>query len=35
MAMVSPPKEVRTFHGKQMILEESIVTDVALVRAPR
>jgi 3-oxoacid CoA-transferase subunit A len=33
VAMVSPPKEVRTFHGKQMILEESIVTDVALVRA--
>ncbi len=29
----SPPKEVRTFHGKEMVLEESIVTDVALVRA--
>jgi 3-oxoacid CoA-transferase subunit A len=29
----SPPKEVRTFHGKDMVLEESIVTDVALVRA--
>ena len=26
-------KEVRTFHGKEMVLEESIVTDVALVRA--
>jgi 3-oxoacid CoA-transferase subunit A len=33
VATVSPPKQVRTFHGKQMILEESIVTDVALVRA--
>jgi 3-oxoacid CoA-transferase subunit A len=33
VAMVSPPKEVRTFHGRQMILEQSIVTDVALVRA--
>ncbi len=29
----SPPKEVRTFHGREMVLEESIVTDVALVRA--
>ena len=28
-----PPKEVRTFHGTEMVLEESIVTDVALVRA--
>ena len=33
VAMVSPSKEVRTFHGKQMVLEESIVTDVALIRA--
>jgi 3-oxoacid CoA-transferase subunit A len=33
VALVSPPKEVRSFHGKQMILEESIVTDVALIRA--
>ncbi len=33
VAVVSPPKEVRTFHGKEMVLEESIVTDVALVRA--
>jgi 3-oxoacid CoA-transferase subunit A len=24
---------VRSFHGKEMVLEESIVTDVALVRA--
>jgi 3-oxoacid CoA-transferase subunit A len=35
VALASPPKEVRTFHGKQMVLEESIVTDVALVRAAR
>ncbi|MFD5831620.1 CoA transferase subunit A [Lentzea sp. NPDC060358] len=33
VALVSPPKEVRTFHGREMVLEESIVTDVALVRA--
>ncbi|WP_053735700.1 CoA transferase subunit A [Nocardia sp. NRRL S-836] len=33
VAVVSPPKEVRTFHGREMVLEESIVTDVALVRA--
>jgi len=33
VALSSPPKEVRTFHGKEMVLEESIVTDVALVRA--
>jgi 3-oxoacid CoA-transferase subunit A len=33
VAMVSPAKEVRTFRGKEMVLEESIVTDVALVRA--
>lgn len=33
VALASPPKEVRTFHGKDMVLEESIVTDVALVRA--
>ncbi|MBD8868024.1 CoA transferase subunit A [Nocardioides donggukensis] len=31
--LASPPKEVRTFHGREMVLEESIVTDVALVRA--
>ena len=29
----SPPKEVREFHGKRMVLEEGIVADVALVRA--
>ncbi|MFD4638225.1 CoA transferase subunit A [Lentzea sp. NPDC058436] len=33
VALSSPPKEVRTFHGKDMVLEESIVTDVALIRA--
>ncbi|MGW6441663.1 CoA transferase subunit A [Lentzea sp. NPDC055074] len=33
VALASPPKEVRTFHGKEMVLEESIVTDVALIRA--
>ncbi|MGI5498975.1 CoA transferase subunit A [Lentzea sp. CA-135723] len=33
VAISSPPKEVRTFHGKEMVLEESIVTDVALIRA--
>lgn len=33
VAVASPPKEVRTFHGQEMVLEESIVTDVALVRA--
>jgi 3-oxoacid CoA-transferase subunit A len=33
VALASPPKEVRTFHGREMVLEESIVADVALVRA--
>lgn len=33
VAVASPAKEVRTFHGRDMVLEESIVTDVALVRA--
>ncbi|HET6652944.1 MAG TPA: CoA transferase subunit A [Nocardioides sp.] len=33
VALASAPKEVRTFHGREMVLEESIVTDVALVRA--
>ncbi len=33
VAVASPPKEVRTFHGREMVLEESIVTDYALVRA--
>ena len=35
VALASEPKEVRTFHGKEMVLEESIVTDVALVRAAK
>jgi 3-oxoacid CoA-transferase subunit A len=35
VAVASPPKEVRTFHGKEMVLEESIVADVALVRAAK
>ena len=33
VALTSPPKEVRTFQGREMALEEAIVTDVALVRA--
>ncbi|MFS3128596.1 CoA transferase subunit A [Nocardioides sp. Bht2] len=33
VALASPPKESRVFGGREMILEESIVTDVALVRA--
>lgn len=33
VAAASPAKEVRTFAGIEMVLEESIVTDVALVRA--
>jgi 3-oxoacid CoA-transferase subunit A len=33
VALASPAKEVRTFHGQEMVLEESIVTDYALVRA--
>ncbi|GAB5894566.1 CoA transferase subunit A [Mycolicibacterium mageritense] len=33
VALASPAKEVRTFGGKEMVLEESIVTDYALVRA--
>ncbi|MGV9857690.1 CoA transferase subunit A [Gordonia sp. NPDC003425] len=33
VALASPPKEVREFGGKQMVLEEAIVTDYALVRA--
>ncbi|MFL6118338.1 CoA transferase subunit A [Actinophytocola sp.] len=35
VAVTSPPKEVRTFQGREMVLEESIVTDFALVRAAR
>ncbi len=33
VALASEPKEVRTFAGTDMVLEEGIVTDVALVRA--
>jgi 3-oxoacid CoA-transferase subunit A len=33
IAVASPAKEVRSFQGREMVLEESIVTDVALVRA--
>ncbi|MFF0269473.1 CoA transferase subunit A [Kribbella sp. NPDC004536] len=33
VAIASPPKEVRTIQGREMVLEESIVTDLALVRA--
>ncbi|MBT2208785.1 MULTISPECIES: CoA transferase subunit A [Actinomadura] len=32
-AVTSRPKEVRVFGGREMVLEEGIVTDVALVRA--
>jgi 3-oxoacid CoA-transferase subunit A len=31
----SPPKEVRVFGGRPMVLEEAITTDVALVRAAK
>lgn len=33
VALASPPKEVRTFGGKDMVLEEAIVADYALIRA--
>ncbi|WP_227997513.1 CoA transferase subunit A [Nocardia australiensis] len=33
VALESPPKEVRRFGDKEMVLEEAIVTDFALVRA--
>ncbi|WP_312878639.1 CoA transferase subunit A [Amycolatopsis echigonensis] len=33
VALASPAKEVRTIAGRAMVLEESIVADVALVRA--
>jgi 3-oxoacid CoA-transferase subunit A len=33
VALASPAKEVRTFNGKEMVLEEGIVTDYALIRA--
>ncbi|MGW6458216.1 CoA transferase subunit A [Streptomyces sp. NPDC055078] len=34
-AVVSPPKEVRAFDGKDHLLEEAITTDFALVRAAK
>ncbi|TDW95456.1 3-oxoacid CoA-transferase subunit A [Kribbella pratensis] len=33
VAVASPAKEVRTIQGRDMVLEEAIVTDVALIRA--
>jgi 3-oxoacid CoA-transferase subunit A len=33
VAVSSPAKEVRTFHGREQVLEEAIITDYALVRA--
>jgi 3-oxoacid CoA-transferase subunit A len=33
IALASPPKETRSFGGKEMVLEDGIVTDYALVRA--
>ena len=33
VALASPPKEVRSFRGREMVLEEGIVTDFALIRA--
>ena len=33
VALASPAKEVRVFHGREQVLEEAIVTDFALVRA--
>ncbi|WP_206050881.1 CoA transferase subunit A [Nocardioides speluncae] len=33
VAVASPAKELRTFQGREMVLEEGIVTDYALVRA--
>jgi 3-oxoacid CoA-transferase subunit A len=33
VAVESPPKDVREFSGKRMVLEEGIVSDFALVRA--
>jgi 3-oxoacid CoA-transferase subunit A len=35
VAVASPPKEVREFGGREYVLEESITTDFALVRAAR
>ncbi|WP_062895988.1 CoA transferase subunit A [Mycobacterium avium] len=33
VAVASPSKEIRKFGGKEMVLEEAIVTDYALIRA--
>ncbi|HKP42223.1 CoA transferase subunit A [Mycobacterium sp.] len=33
VALASPPKEIRSFRGQEMVLEEGIVTDFALIRA--
>jgi 3-oxoacid CoA-transferase subunit A len=35
VALSSPPKEVREFDGRQYVLEQSITTDFALVRAAK
>jgi 3-oxoacid CoA-transferase subunit A len=35
IAVASPPKEVRSFGGREFVLEEGIVTDFGLVRAAR
>ncbi|MFI9542791.1 CoA transferase subunit A [Streptomyces sp. NPDC052016] len=35
VAVASPPKEVRGFHGVDHVLEQAITTDYALVRAAR
>ncbi|POX48320.1 CoA transferase subunit A [Streptomyces sp. Ru72] len=35
VAVASPPKEVRAFHGVDHVLEHAITTDYALVRAAR
>ncbi len=35
VAVGSPPKETRVFHGTEYVLEEAIVTDFALVRAAK
>lgn len=35
VALASPPKEVRTFDGREYVLEQGITTDFALVRAAK
>lgn len=35
VALASPPKETRTFQGRDFVLEEAITCDFALVRAAR